>query len=65
MAIGCHWGEFAVLLSPLFYMYYCTWELHAFPRSIQVMHVQVALSSTGKCSGPVGLAVGVHYVCSP
>jgi hypothetical protein len=34
MAIGCHWGEFAMLLSPLFYRYYCTWELHAFPRSI-------------------------------
>jgi hypothetical protein len=53
-----------MLLSPLFYMYYCTWELHVFPRSIQVMYVQVALS-TGKCSGPVGLGVGVHYVCIP
>jgi hypothetical protein len=26
--------------------------------------VQVALL-TGKCSGPVGLAVGVHFVCIP
>jgi len=51
-----------MLLSPLFYKYYCTWELHAFPRSIQVMHVHVALL-TGKCSGPVGLAVRVHFVC--
>ena len=22
-----------MLLSPLFYRYYCTWELHVFPRS--------------------------------
>jgi hypothetical protein len=53
-----------LLLSPLFYRYYCTWELHVFPRCIQVSHVHVALL-TGKCSSPVGLAVGVHYVCSP
>ena len=53
-----------MLLSPLFYRDYCTWELHAFPCSVQVSHVQVALS-TEKCSGPVGLAVGVHYVCCP
>ena len=26
--------------------------------------VQLALL-TGKCSGPVGLAVGVHYICIP
>ena len=32
--------------------------------SIQVLHVQLALL-TEKCSGPVGLTVGVHYVCSP
>jgi len=35
-----------------------------FPRSIQVSHVQLAIL-TEKCSGPVGLTVGVHYVCSP
>jgi hypothetical protein len=52
-----------MLLSPLFYKYYCTWELYAFPCSKQVMYVQVALL-TGKCSGSVGLAVGVHFVCS-
>ena len=40
------------------------WELHTFPCSIQVSHVQLALL-TEKCSGPVGLAVEVHYVCSP
>ena len=45
-------------------MYHCTWELHTYPRSNQVSYVQVALL-TGKCSGPVGLAVGVHFVCSP
>jgi hypothetical protein len=64
MAIGCHWGEFAMLLSPLFYRYYYTWELYVFPCSKQVTYAQVALLS-GKCSGPVGLAVGVHFVCSP
>jgi hypothetical protein len=53
-----------LLLSPLFYRYYSTWKLHTFPCSIQVSHVQLALL-TEKCSGPVGLAVGVHYVCSP
>ena len=53
-----------LLLSPLFYRYYCAWELHAFPRIIQVLHVQVVLL-TEKCSGPVGLLVGVHYVCIP
>ena len=53
-----------MLLSPLFYRYYCTWELHAFPCSVQVSHVQVALL-TEKCSGPVGLVVGVHCVCIP
>ena len=52
-----------MLLSPLFYRYYCTWEFFACPRSIQVMCVQVALL-TEKCSGSVGLAVGVHFVCS-
>ncbi len=51
-----------MLLSPLFYRFYCTWELHAFPRSTQVSYVQVALL-TGKCSGPVGLEVGVHFIC--
>ena len=51
-----------MLLSPLFYRYYCTWELLAYPCSIQVMHVYVALL-TRKCSGPVGLAVRVHFVC--
>jgi hypothetical protein len=53
-----------MLLSPLFYRYYCTWELYAFPCSKQATCVQVALL-TGKCSGSVGLAVGVHFVCSP
>ena len=28
------------------------------------MYVQVALL-TGKCSGSMGLAVGVHFICSP
>ena len=53
-----------LLLSPLFYRYYCTWELHTFSCNIQVSHVQLSLL-TEKCSGPVGLTVGVHYVCSP
>jgi hypothetical protein len=53
-----------MLLSPLFYRYYCTWEFYAFPCSIQVTCVQVALL-TGKCSDSMGLAVGVRFVCSP
>ncbi len=53
-----------MLLSPLFYRYYCTWELYVFPCSKQVTYVQVAIL-TGKCSGPMGLAVGLHFVCSP
>ncbi len=64
MAIGCHWGEFAVAtLSPILQVLLYV-GIHVFPRSIQVTHVHVALL-TGKCSGPVGLTVGVHYVCSP
>jgi hypothetical protein len=59
MAIDCHRGEFAVAtLSPILQV------LLYMGRSIQVMHVQLALL-TGKCAGLVGLAVGVHYVCSP
>jgi hypothetical protein len=52
-----------MLLSPLFYRYYCTWELYVFPLGTQVTYVQVALL-TGKCSGPVRLTIGVHFVCS-
>jgi len=44
-------------------MYHCAWELHTCPSSTQVLYVQVALL-TGKCSGPVGQAVRVHFVCS-
>ncbi len=51
-----------MLLSPLFYRYSCTWELHTYPCSIEVLCVQVALL-TGKYSGPMGLAVRVHFVC--
>ena len=64
MAIGCHWGEFAMVGSLLFCRYYCTWEFYVFPSSIQVTYVQVALLS-GKCFGSLGLAVGVCFVCSP
>ncbi len=35
-----------------------------YPLSNEVLYVNGALL-TGKCSGLVGLAVGVHYVCTP
>jgi hypothetical protein len=53
-----------LLLSPLFYMYLYTWELHMYPCSNKELYVHGALL-TGKCSGLVGLEVGVHYVCTP
>jgi len=40
-------------------MYYCMWELNAYPCSNQVSYVQSALL-TGKCSGLVGVTVGVQ-----
>ncbi len=35
-----------------------------YPRSNEVLYVHGALL-TGKCSGLMGLAVWVHYVCTP
>jgi hypothetical protein len=35
-----------------------------YPRSNEVLYVNGALL-TGRCSGLVGLAAGVHYVCTP
>ncbi len=41
------------------------WQTYQeYPRSNQVSYVQSALL-TGKCSGLVGLAVGVYFVCIP
>ena len=53
-----------MLLYPLLYMYLFMWEFHMYPCSNEVLYVNGALL-TGKCSGLVGLAVWVHYVCTP
>jgi hypothetical protein len=45
-------------------MYLYVWEFNTYPRSNEVLYVPGALL-TRKCYGLVGLAVGVHYVCTP